>query len=75
MEQTLNTAYIDLLVSVFVWLVIHLARLWAAQCKASNSTVISEERTGKDVEGIGYITILNNNSVSTFTTGSKENLQ
>jgi len=32
-------------------------------CTASNGTVISEERTGTDVEGIRHITILNNTSV------------
>jgi hypothetical protein len=74
MEQTLNTDYVDLLVPVFVWFVIYLPRLWATQCIASNGTVISEEWTGKDVERIGHITILNNTSVSTFTARSKENL-
>ena len=63
MEQTLTTAYIDLLVCVFVLFMIHLARLWAIQCMASNSTVISEEWTEKDVDGIGHITISNNTSV------------
>jgi len=33
---------------------------------------ISEERTGKDVEGIEQITILNNTSISTLTPRSKK---
>jgi hypothetical protein len=33
---------------------------------------ISEERTGKDVEGIEQITILNNTSISTLTPRRKK---
>jgi hypothetical protein len=52
-------------------------RLWPhrGKCIASNNTVISDKRTGKDVEGIGNIIVSNNTSVSTFTAESKENLQ
>ena len=74
MEQTLTTAYIDLLVCVFVFFMIYLVRLSAIKCIALNSMVFSEEWTGKDVGGIGNITVSNNNSVSTFTAGSKESL-
>jgi len=51
---------------------IHLATLWATQRVALNSVFISEERTGKDVEGIEQITIVNNTSVSTLTPRSKK---
>jgi hypothetical protein len=73
MQHTLKTAYTELLVCVFVLIVIYLVRLWATKCIASNGIVISEEWTGKDMEGIGHITISNNTSVSTFTPKSKEN--
>jgi hypothetical protein len=57
----------------FVLFMVYLASLWATQCIASNSTLISEEWTGKYVGGVGRI-ISNNTSVSTFTPKSKENL-
>jgi hypothetical protein len=63
MDQTLHTAYIDLLVYVFVLFMIYLVRLWAIQIKALKGAVISKEWTGKDVEGISHITILNITSV------------
>jgi hypothetical protein len=47
--------------------------LWATHGTASNSTLSSEEWIGKDVEGTGYVTILNNTSVGHFSKG-KENL-
>jgi len=53
---------------------IYLAGLRATQCVVSNATFISEECTGKDLEEIGHITVLNNTTVSTLTPKSKENL-
>jgi hypothetical protein len=53
---------------------IYLARFCATQCIVSNATFISEECTGKDLEGIGQITASNNTTVSTLTPRSKENL-
>ena len=44
------------------------------QCTVLNGTFISEECTGKDLEGIGHITVSNNTTVSTLTPRSKENL-
>ena len=40
----------------------------------SDGTFISGKCTGKDVEGIGHITVSNNTTVSTLTPRSKENL-
>ena len=51
---------------------IYLVRLCATQCIVSNATFISEECTGKDLEGIG-IKASNNTTVSTLTPRSKEN--
>jgi len=40
---------------------IYLARLWAMQCIVLKGAFISEECTGKDLEGIQHITVSNNN--------------